>query len=202
MEMRSYIPWAQPKQDDRMEGVDIGNGEGREHGKQENMAKEEIVGEITKFSDFAQELTSRLRKGVPTHAVPFSGPPCNIGLIVLEFTGQSEGNDHLVEEALESHSSDHARDGSGPAEGFQEEHGQEDDEEDNHSDGMGNSSKDSTELLAAHAKQWAHTASHAEEHTRDAGIDTDGGKSNNRKANDGIRSPLGIIRIHCPRVDV
>lgn len=91
-----------------MEGVDIGDGKGREHGEQENVAKEEVIGEITEFGDLAQEFTSGLRKRVPTHVIPFSGPPSNIGLIVLEFTSQCERNDHLVDESLESHGSDHS----------------------------------------------------------------------------------------------
>jgi hypothetical protein len=185
-----------------MEGVDIGNGEGWEHDKQKNMAEEEIVGEITEFSDLAQEFTSRLRECVPSHVVPFSSPPCNIGLIVFEFTSQCERNDDLVYEALESHRSDHSRDGSGPAEGFKEEHGEEQKQEDNNGNSMSDSGENSTELLAAHAKQWAHTTSHAEEHARNTSIDTHGSESDNSNTKDGVRSPFDIIGVHCPGVDV
>lgn len=121
MLQKGNIPGAEPEQDHRVELVGVRNGKGRQHEEKNDVAQNEVGGKITQLGDLAQEFTSRLGHGVPTHTVPFAGPPSDVRLVVLKLTGQGKRDNELVNEALNSHGRNHAGDGSGPAEGLQNE---------------------------------------------------------------------------------
>ena len=97
-----------------MELVNVRHAESRQHDEEEEVAEDEVAREVSQLRDLTQELSARLRKRVPAHAVPFSGPPRNVRLIMLEFSGQGEGDDELVDEALNGSCSNHSQDHTGP----------------------------------------------------------------------------------------
>lgn len=145
------VPWAEPEKHDRVELVDVGDQNDREHDEEKEVTEEEIRGEHAQLSNLAKELTSRLGQCVPTHSVPFTSPPSDVRGVGLEFTSEGQSDDELEEEALDSDDGDHTRQGLGEAPSFQEHHDFEECEEHDDGDGVGNSGQNSTELLAAHA---------------------------------------------------
>jgi len=86
-----------------MELVGVGDGESGQHEEENDVAQNEVGSEITQLGNLAKELTARLGQRMPPHVVPFTGPPGDVGFIMLELTGQSQGNDQLVNEALDRH---------------------------------------------------------------------------------------------------
>ena len=97
-----------------MKLVHVGNAKGRQHDEQDQMTQNEVGSEVTQFSDLTEEFTTGLRNGMPTHAVPFTGPPGNVGLVVLEFTSQGQRNNKLVDEPLNGCHGYHAENTTGP----------------------------------------------------------------------------------------
>ena len=146
-----------------MELVGIGNGESRQHEEEDGVPENEIGGEVTQLSNLAEELTPRLGEGVPSHVVPLAGPPSDVGLVILELTGEGQGDDKLVDEPLDCHHGNHTGDGTGPIERFKDEQNLEEDDEDYDSDSMRNRRQNCTKLLAAHTEDGSHTASHTKE---------------------------------------
>lgn len=136
---RGHIPRTQPEQNDGVELVGVGNGQSRQHKEKNDVTQDEIGSEVTQLGNLAQEFTARLGEGVPTHVVPFTSPPSDVGLIVLELTGKGERNNQLVDEALDGHGGDHARDSSRPAEGLQDEQNLEEDKQNDDSNSVGDS---------------------------------------------------------------
>ena len=127
------------------------------------MTEDKVAGKQTEFDNLAQEFTARLRHRVPTHVIPFTRPPCNVGIVASELTGQSKSDDELVDKALDSDHGNHTEDCSGKIEVLEEEHDFKHDEEHDDRDGMCYSCQNGTELLAAHAEDRSHTTCHTEE---------------------------------------
>lgn len=138
------------------------------------MSQNEIGSEHAELSDLAEEFTARLRNGMPSHSVPLAGPPSDIGGVSLELTSESKRDDELEEEALDGNHSNHARQGLDKTEAFQEHHDNKEGEKHDDGNSVSNSSKNSTELLAAHAKEGTGTTSHGKETCQYTCIDCDG----------------------------
>jgi len=143
--------WSKPEEHDRVELVDVWNAQCRKHDEQNEVSENEVGSEQAELSDLANELTTRLRHGMPAHRVPLPCPPRNIGGILFEFTGEGQSNDQLEDEALESDNSDHSEQSLSEDPSFKEEHDFEESQEHHDGDTVGDGCKDSTELLAAHA---------------------------------------------------
>jgi len=88
--------------------VEVRNDKRREHDEEKNVTKEEITREETKLGNLAKEFTARLRHRVPTHVVPFTSPPGDVCSICLELTSECKRYNKLIDEALNSQSSNHA----------------------------------------------------------------------------------------------
>lgn len=106
------LPWTKPKENDGMELVDIWDAERWQHDKKQQVSQDEIRSEVTKLSDLAKEFTPRLGNRMPAHTVPFASPPSDVRLIMLELSGQREGDDELVYKTLDSSHGDHSEDTS------------------------------------------------------------------------------------------
>lgn len=202
MKWNLNVPRPQPEKDDRVELVDVGDAESRKHDEEDKMAQDEVTREVAELGNLTEEFSARLGKRVPAHVVPFSGPPSNVRLVMLELSGQGEGDDKLVDEALDCSGSDHSQDHARPRPALEEEHDFEDDKQNDDSNGVCNGGEDSTEFLAAHAEDGTHTASHTEEHTRDTRVDTNGTESDDRNTNHGIRCARVVVGDTSSRVDV
>lgn len=178
-----------------MELVDVWDQERWQQEEQENVAKDEVRGEETHLRDLAQEFTSGLRDRVPAERVPLAGPPCYVGCVGTEFSRQGEGDDKLVDESLDGDRRDHAQKSLGKAPAFQEEHDFEECQHHDDCDGVCNGSQDSTKLLAAHAEDWSHTASHTEEASGNTSVDTNRSKRNNGDTDErvGWREVLALV---------
>jgi len=162
-----------------VELVNVRNTNSWQHDEQQDVAKNKVGGEETHLGDLAKEFTTRLGQSVPSKRVPLAGPPCYVRGIGAEFSGQSQGNDELVDEALDGNGGNHACKSLGEVPSFQEVHDLEEDDKGDDGDGVCNSSKHGTELLAAHAEQRAHTTSHAEEADGDTSVDGNGTEGDN-----------------------
>ncbi len=70
---------------------------------QENMAKQKIRGPQRHFHDFHNELPSWLRhcRGAKATPIPFTSPPCPIGLVVLELAGQEDSYEDFLNGPLD-----------------------------------------------------------------------------------------------------
>lgn len=181
------IPRTQPEEHDRVELVDVGDEQSRQHDEQDDVAKNEVGREEAHLSDLTEELTAGLGQSVPSEGVPLASPPSDVGSIGTELSGKSNGNDELVDETLDGHGGDHAGKSPGEVPSLEEVHDLEEDDEGNDGDGVSNRGKDSTKLLAAHAEDRTHTASHAEEANSNTSVDGNGTESNNNQTDDGVR---------------
>lgn len=159
-----------------MELVNVRNEEGWQHEEQDEVAEDEVSSEEAHFGDLAQEFTSWLRERVPTERVPFASPPCYVGGVRAEFSGERKGNDELVDEALNGDNGNHAQQSLDKAKALQENHDFPEDEEHDDCNSVGNGGQHSTELLAAHAEDWTHTTCHAEEANSNTSVDTNGSR--------------------------
>ena len=175
-----------------MELIGIGNQQDRKHKEEQDMSQNEIGSEESKLGDFAKEFTARLGECVPSHRVPFTSPPGNVGGVSLELTSESKGDDELEEETLNGDHSDHASKSPRETEAFQEHHDNEEDQKHDDSNGVRNCGKDSTELLTAHAEKRTRTTSQGEEASENTSIDADGAESNDRDTNQSTSS-LGCL---------
>lgn len=115
---------------------------------------------------------------MPTHRVPFTSPPCDVGGVGLEFSGQAKGNDQLEDKALESNGRNHSKKCLCKNPTLEEEHDLPEGKQHDDRDSMSNSSENGSELFAAHTQDRAHTTSHGEEDRESTGIDGDRGKCN------------------------
>lgn len=160
------------------------------------MAEDEVGREEAHLGDLAKEFTTRLGQSVPSKRVPLASPPCYVGGIGAEFSGQSQGDNELVDEALNGDNSNHARKSLGEVPALQEVHDLEEDDEGNNGDGVCNGGENGTEFLAAHAEQGTHATSHAEEHDGNASVDRDGTESHNNQADDRVgRGDVDIVHV-------
>jgi len=182
-----------------MEGVDVRDQERRKHEEQQQVTQAEVRREVSQLSDLTQELTARLREAHPSHAVPFTGPPSNVGRVGSELTSEGQSNDKLVDETLDRERGDHADKHLGEAPSLKEEHDLPHDDKDNNGDGVSDSGQDSTEFFAAHAENGSHTASHHKEDSRNTSIDTNRSECNDSDTNEGV-GPLQV-GVRCVRVD-
>ena len=112
-----------------MEGVDVRDQERGKHEEQQQVTQAEVRREVSQLSDLTQELTARLREAHPSHAVPFTGPPSNVGRVGSELTSEGQSNDKLVDETLDGDHSNHTRKSLGEVPAFQEVHDLEEDDE-------------------------------------------------------------------------
>ena len=182
-----------------MEGVDVRDQERGKHEEQQQVTQAEVRREVSQLSDLTQELTARLREAHPSHAVPFTGPPSNVGRVGSELTSEGQSNDKLVDETLDRERGDHANKHLGEAPSLKEKHDLPHDDKDNNGDGVSDSGQYSTEFLAAHAENRSHTASHHEEDSRNTGVDTDRSECNDGNTDKGIGGCQ--ISARCIRVD-
>jgi len=155
--------WSKPEQHDGMELVRIRNQQDWKHEEEKDMSQNEVGGEHSQLSNLAEEFTTRLADSVPSHGVPFTSPPSDIGGIGLEFSSKGERDDELEDESLNSDHSNHTGQSPREAEALEEHEDHEEDKEDNDGDGVSNSSQNGTEFLAAHAEERSSTASEREE---------------------------------------
>lgn len=198
------LPWSEPEENNRVELIHVRNAQGRQHDKQNEVTQDKVRREITQFGNLAKELTARLGHGVPSHAVPFSSPPSDVGLIMLELTSQGQGDDELVDEPLDGSHGDHTKNTPGPRPALEEKHDLENGKQDDHGNGMCDGSKDSTELLTAHTEDGSHTAGHTEERASDTCVDSDRSKSDDCNSQNGIElvAVVGWLLDTGSRVDV
>lgn len=179
-----------------MELVDVRDTNGWQHDEEQDVAKDEVGREETHLGDLAEEFATRLGQSVPSKRVPLAGPPCYVRGIGAEFSGQSQGDDELVDETLDGNDSDHTGKRLGEVPTLEEVHDLEEDDEGDDGDGVCNSGEHSTELLAAHAEHGAHTTSHAEEHDGNTGVDSDRTECDKDQADDGVgRSNVDTIHV-------
>lgn len=77
------------------------------------MARQEVGAPQRQLDDLDDELSRGLRHRIcaKAAAVPLSGPPRPVRLVVLEFTRQEDGDEDLVESALDEDDSDQTQDG-------------------------------------------------------------------------------------------
>ena len=70
---------------------------------QENMSKQKIRRPERHFHDFHNELAGRLRhcRGAKATPIPFTSPPCPIGLVVLELAGQENSYENFLNGPLD-----------------------------------------------------------------------------------------------------
>ena len=167
------IPGTEPEQHHGVTLVGVRNQQDRKHEEEKDVTKDKVCGEEAQLGDLAEELTTRLRDRVPSHGVPLSCPPGNVGSVSLELTSESKSDDKLEHESLDSDNSDHTRQSSGEAEALEEHEHNEEDKEDKDSDSVSNSGQDSSKLLAAHAEQGTRTTSQSKHASQDTCIDSD-----------------------------
>lgn len=101
--------------------------EERDHGgwcqdDQEKVTEQEIRGPKRHLHNLHNELASGLRHrgGAKAATVPFTGPPCPIGLIVLEFTGKEDSYQDLLDGPLNGNDRDHTQNRMGRIPEFEE----------------------------------------------------------------------------------
>ena len=116
---------------------------------------------------------------MPTHRVPFAGPPSDIGCILLELTGERQRDDQLQDESLKCNDGNHAQQSPREVPSFEEEHDFEESQEHDDSNTVCNSSKDGAEFLAAHAEHGSHAASHTKQACKDTCINCKRSKGHN-----------------------
>ena len=97
-----YVPWSKPEEHDRVELVDVWDGDDWKHEEEQEVSQDEICREHAQFGDFAKIFSTRLREGVPTHGVPFASPPSDVCRVGSELASQSKGDDQFEDESLES----------------------------------------------------------------------------------------------------
>lgn len=153
------------------------------------MSKDEVSSKETKFGNLAEEFTTRLGDGVPSHGVPLSSPPGDVGGVRLEFSSQCQSDDELVDKSLNGDDSDHTRQGSWEAEALKEHQHDEEDKKNDDGNGVGNGSKDSTKLLATHAEQGTRATCQSEHASQNTSVDTD------RAQGDDANSDQGTSRL-------
>ena len=180
------VPWTKPEEHDRVKLVNVWDEESWNHEEEQQMSQAEISGKVTKLGNLAEEFTTWLRHTVPSHRVPFTGPPSDVGSVSAELTSESESDDELVDETLDGHNSNHTQKSLGEVPSFQEEHDLKDNDEHEYGDTVGNGGEDSTKLLAAHAEKWSHTTGHGEEHDSDTSVDTDWSKGHNGNTDESV----------------
>lgn len=181
------VPWAEPEQHGRVESVNVRNQEWWCHDEKQNVTQTEVRCEVTELGNLAKEFTAGLCHRVPTHVVPFTGPPGNVGAVSPELTSQSESNDELVDETLDGHRGNHAGKTSGEIPALEEPHDLEKNDEHDDCNSVGNTSQHGTELLAAHAEERTHAACETEEHAGNTGVDTNGNERDDCDADEGVR---------------
>src|SRR5690242_1419008 len=196
---KGNVPGSQPEQRNGVELVGIGDHQDWEHKEKQDVSQDEIGSEEPKFGDLAEEFTARLGECVPSHGVPFTGPPGNVGSVGLELTSERKCDDELEEETLDGHHSDHTGKRPRETETFQEHHDHKEYQEHDDSDGVGDGSKDSTKLLTAHAEERTRATSQGEETSENTGVDSDRAESDDRNTDQSTRG-LGIAGADIIRV--
>lgn len=123
-----------------MEPVRIWDQQDWKHEEEQDVPQDEVGSEEPKLGDLAKELATRLGECVPSHGVPFTSPPGDVGGIALELTSKSQRDDELEDEALDSDHSDHAGQSPRENEAFEEHQNNKEDQEHDDSNGVGNGS--------------------------------------------------------------
>lgn len=104
--------------------------------------KNKTYGEETKFGDFTDEFTSRLKDGSEsTHSVPLTSPEGNVGSIVLILTSECQADEKLIEPTLNVYNSKHTGESLGETETREIVEDDVENEKHDDGDGMGNRSK-------------------------------------------------------------
>ena len=165
------------------------NDERNNHEEHDEVAEQEVGPKKAKLCDFAQEFASWLRHRVPSHAVPFAGPPSNVCGVTLEFPCEGQGNDQLVNEALNGNGSDDTNENLGETETFENHEDLEEYEQDDDRNSVSNRSKDRPELLTADAEDRTHAACATEKTSSNASVDS------NRRKGDDSNPDQGVTRL-------
>jgi hypothetical protein len=97
-----------PTEHGRMYPVEVRNEQRRCQDNEKNMSEQEVRTPQRHFDDLHDVLASRLRQGrvTKTATVPLAGPPGPIGLVVLVLTRQEDGDDNLLNGALNGNNAD------------------------------------------------------------------------------------------------
>ena len=92
----------------RVELVDEWNEHRRRHDDQEQVGKKEVGGPEGHLDDLDHKLTGRLRerRRAETTTIPLSRPPCLVGLLVLQLTREEDGDEDLLDSALNRNNGD------------------------------------------------------------------------------------------------
>ena len=176
--MKHYVPWAKPEEHDRVELVDVWDGEDWKHEEEQEVPQDEICRKHAEFRDLAEILSAWLRKRAPAHRIPFASPPSDVCRIRSELTSQSQGDDQFEDKSLQSNDSNHAQQSSCEYPSFQKEHDFKEGKQHDHSHTMCNSCEDRPKFLATHTEDRTHTAGHTEKACQDARINSDGSECN------------------------
>jgi len=142
--------WAKPEEHNGVKLVNLRDGNNGKHDEEDEVTKDKVSSKHSKLSDLAKEFTTRLRNRVPTHRVPFTGPESDVGGVSLQFSGQGQTDNELVDKSLNGGRGNHSQQGLGKVEAFQEEHDLEEDQAHNDGDSMCNSGENRSEFLATH----------------------------------------------------
>jgi len=104
---------AEPEKHGRVQPVGVRDQDGRREHEQQNVSQQDITTPETHLDDLDDEFTSGLRHDMvaETTAGPFTSPPGQVGLVVLELSGEEHGNENLVDGALDGDDGDQSEDG-------------------------------------------------------------------------------------------
>ena len=85
-----------------VQAVEVRDEDGGSKHEQQDMAEDEIRAPKRQLDDLDDEFTRRLRHGVRAKAtaIPATSPPSPVRLVVLELTTEEDGNEDLVDGAL------------------------------------------------------------------------------------------------------
>ena len=95
-----------------MEAVDVGDEDGRGEDEEEDVAHEEVRAPERQLDDLDDELARGLRHRVRAEAaaVPLARPPRAVRLVVLELAREEDGDEDLVDRALDEDDDDQTED--------------------------------------------------------------------------------------------
>ena len=111
-EESDQLPGKEHTQHRRVQGVGIRDQDGWSEDDQKNVRKNEIRAPQGHLDDLDDELASRLGHGgvAESTTIPFTRPPSTVSLIVLELTSQEDGDEDLLNRALDGDDSDNTED--------------------------------------------------------------------------------------------
>ena len=125
-----------------MKFVDVGDAENWQHDEHQRVAKDKVGSEQAELGDLANVFSTWLRHRMPSHRVPFTSPPGDVGGVLLELASQRQRNDQLEDKSLQGNHGNHAQQGACEDPSFQEEHHFEEGEQHDDGSAMSDGSQD------------------------------------------------------------